>query len=165
MEALREVTINDIKELAESEKIGEIGPLFENDQDLQEICNIIKVEFGGIEKKFEDLHSVWQGQHSNIKKRFDKELLDLITEVENNRSEKLKEQLKASRLEIENLMNRNQSLTISLNDESKAKESLEKENALLKKDLEQSQKQAKHLQSKPDAENKQQAFQLIYDYP
>jgi hypothetical protein len=61
MEALREATINDIKELAESEKIGEIGPLFENDQDLQEICNIIKVEFGGIEKKFEDLHSVWQG--------------------------------------------------------------------------------------------------------
>jgi hypothetical protein len=29
---------------------------------------------------------------------------------------------------------------MSLNDESKAKESLEKENALLKKDLEQSQK-------------------------
>ena len=151
MEALKDATINDIKELAETEKIREIGPLFENDQDLQEICEMIKVEFGGLEKKFEDLHSVWQGQRSNIKKRFDKELLDLITEVENNRSEKLKEQLSASRLENDNLLNRNQSLTMSLNDESKAKESLEKEIAILKNDLEQSSKQAQHLKWKLDA--------------
>ena len=61
MEALKDATINDIKELSEAEKIREIGPLFENDQDLQAICEMIKVEFGGLEKKFEDLHSVWQG--------------------------------------------------------------------------------------------------------
>jgi len=41
-------------------------------------------------------------------------MLDLITEVENNKSDKLKEQLKISRQEIENLSNKNQSITISM---------------------------------------------------
>lgn len=144
MEALKDATINDIKELAEAEKIREIGPLFENDQDLQAIFEMIKVEFGDLEKKFEDLHSVWEGQRSNIKKRFDKELLDLITEVENNRSEKLKEQLSVSRVDID-------SLKRSLNDEAKAKESLEKEIAILKNDLQQSNKQTQELKNKIDA--------------
>jgi hypothetical protein len=44
-------------------------------------------------------------------------MLDLITEVENNKSDKLKEQLNISRQEIE-------SITVQKNEESKAKESL-----------------------------------------
>ena len=55
MEALKDATINDIKELAEAEKIREIGPLFENDQDLQAICEMIKVEFGCLVLFFPDV--------------------------------------------------------------------------------------------------------------
>ena len=63
-------------------------------------------------------------------------MLDLITDVENNKSDKLREQLSISRKEIENLSNKNQSIFLSMDEESKAKENLEKENAILKIELE-----------------------------
>ena len=57
---------------------------------------MLTVEFGGLETKFVDLQQAWQSKRSGIKERFDKEMLDLITEVENNKSDKLKEQLSVS---------------------------------------------------------------------
>ena len=63
-------------------------------------------------------------------------MLDLITDVENNKSDKLREQLSISRKEIENLSNKNQSIFLNMDEESKAKENLEKENAILKIELE-----------------------------
>ena len=97
METLRDVTVKEIRELAEVESKRNIGPLFENDLNLQATCEMLTVEFGDLAHRFIDLHSVWEGKRSVITEQFDKELRDLMTEVENNSRNKLKEQLNASR--------------------------------------------------------------------
>ena len=97
MDTLRDATVNEIHELAEVESKRNIGPLFENDADLQATCEMLTIEFGDLAHRFIDLHSVWEGKRSVITEQFDKELRDLMTEVENNSRDKLKEQLNASR--------------------------------------------------------------------
>jgi hypothetical protein len=66
MEALRDMTVKEINELAETENLRNIGPLFANDADLQATCEMLKVEFGDLEHKFIDLQSVWEGKRSII---------------------------------------------------------------------------------------------------
>ena len=66
MEALRDATVKEIHDLAETENIRNIGPLFENDADLQATCEMLTVEFGDLEHKFIDLQSVWEGKRAII---------------------------------------------------------------------------------------------------
>ena len=94
---MRDTTVKEIVELAEIESKRNIGPLFENDLALQRTCDMLTVEFGDLEHTFIDLHSFWEGKRSFITQQFEKELSDLMIEVESNSGDKLKEQLNASR--------------------------------------------------------------------
>jgi hypothetical protein len=90
MEGLKEGLIKEIHELVETESKRGIGPLFETDAEVKATCALLKVEFGAIEKRFEDLRNLWHGKRSSITERFDKELLELMEEMEANKTETLK---------------------------------------------------------------------------
>ena len=58
---------------------------------------MLTVEFSDLENDFIGLYSFWEGKRSIITQQFEKELSELRIEVENNSSDRLKEQLNASR--------------------------------------------------------------------
>ncbi|MFN9897365.1 MAG: hypothetical protein ACK55Z_00950 [bacterium] len=63
---MRDATIKEIHELAETENLRNIGPLFENDEELQATCEMLTVEFVDLEHKFIGLQSFWEGKRSII---------------------------------------------------------------------------------------------------